>query len=116
MKLEEFAKNSQTDFDKKCFIWKLHILQATFAGNDVAIFLIAVVFLNLSNFMYIYKPQWRLKTSFEVHHLNPDLHRTCSLRILFTEILNFLPRWSSIRKVSDFLLKIHNFCEIYTFT
>ena len=36
--MEEFAKNSLTDFAEKCFIRKLHSLQATLARNDVAIF------------------------------------------------------------------------------
>ena len=36
--IEEFAKNSLTDFAEKCFIRKLHILQATLARNDAAIF------------------------------------------------------------------------------
>ena len=37
--MEEFAKNSPTDFAEKCFS-----LQATFARNDVAIFCIAICF------------------------------------------------------------------------
>ena len=38
MKWRNLQKNSQTDFAKKCLIRKLRILQATFATNDVAIF------------------------------------------------------------------------------
>ena len=87
MKLEEFAKKSQTDFAEKCFIRMLHNLQATFAGDDIAIFAKLFVFLNISNFMYIFKPQWRLKTSMEVYYLNPDLHRTCKNIQYFTFLL-----------------------------
>ena len=60
MKLEKFAKKSQTDFAEKCFIWKPHNLQTTFAGVDIAIFANLFVFLNISDFMSIFKPQWRL--------------------------------------------------------
>ena len=36
--MEDFAKTSPTYFAEKCFIRKLHSLQATLARNDVAIF------------------------------------------------------------------------------
>ena len=52
-------------------------MQTTFAGDDIAIFANLFVFLNISDFMSIFKPQWRLKTSMEVYYLNPDLYRTC---------------------------------------
>ena len=77
MKYEEFANNSPTDFAEECFIRKLHILQTTLARDDAAIFAWLFVFLNISNFMHIFKPQWRYKTSIEVHYLNPGLSRAC---------------------------------------
>ena len=62
--MEEFAKNSQTDFAEKCFIRKLHSLQATFARNDVAIFCIAICFPQYKQFHV------HFQTSVEVRYLD----------------------------------------------
>ena len=67
MKLEEFAKKNPKQIKLKnvsvesCTFYKQLLL-----GMMLQFLHSFFVFLNISNFMYIFKPQWKLKT------LNPE--------------------------------------------
>ena len=76
MKLDEFVKKNPKQILLKNVSFESCTICKQLLLGMILQFLQSYLFFsdNISDFMYIFKPQWRLKTSIEVFYLIPDLY------------------------------------------